>query len=113
MLRANRRAMLVTGNAVKAKSRGLDYRRTRRRSNSIGDVNGGERHGGTRPRMGAQDLWDVVCWCGWTSTGHEARVTAVDAAVEHWSEVRPRSAARVSRSTTRTPGNSDGRTPKP
>jgi hypothetical protein len=38
--------------------------------------------------MGASDLWDVACWCGWSSTGNERRELAVDAGTAHYESTR-------------------------
>lgn len=61
-----------------------------RRSASSGRGASGVRgdHGGLRPQKRAQDLWDVTCWCGWLSLGHEYRAVAEDVARLHRSTVR-------------------------
>jgi hypothetical protein len=74
MLRARRGVMLTSGNSTRAAERGLAYERTRKNKQA---------HGGLNPRMGATDLWDVGCWCGWSKTGLERRDLAVDAASAH------------------------------
>jgi hypothetical protein len=38
--------------------------------------------------MGANDLWDVACWCGWSSTRHERRELALEAADAHRSDTK-------------------------
>lgn len=52
MLRARRGVMLTSGNATRAAERGLAYLRTPKRK---------QVHGGLRPRIRANDLWDVTC----------------------------------------------------
>ena len=40
-------------------------------------------HGGLKPRKSADDVWDVVCWCGWSRTSLETRDLAEAAVDEH------------------------------
>ena len=72
--RAWRGVVLTGGSAAKAIERGVVFDRTRKDS---------PLHGGVRPRMGARDLWDTSCWCGWSSTGHERRDLAAQAGDDH------------------------------
>lgn len=113
-MRAARRGVALTSGGPKSIERGIAYDRTRRNKSL---------HGGMRPRMGARDLWDVSCWCGWASTGHERRDLAAEAASEHRQFVArgtmtstakndaPSSSRRVQASTKRAPpeGQRDSR----
>jgi hypothetical protein len=92
MLRARRGVMHATGNATRSAERGLAYKRTRKAKPA---------HGGLRPRMGASDLFDVGCWCGWSSTNHETRELAVSAAEEHRARVRAVGSGRGAQSSNR------------
>jgi hypothetical protein len=77
MRKARRGVILTGGGNARAIAKGIAYDRKRRAE---------QLHGGTAPRMGANDLWDVSCWCGWSSTCHERRELAVDAATLHRQE---------------------------
>ena len=72
--RVHRGVVLTGGGSAKAIARGIVYDRKAKK---------GRMHGGLVPRMGAQDLWDVSCWCGWSSTGHELSSLAGSAATKH------------------------------
>jgi hypothetical protein len=78
MRRARRGVILTGGSNARALAKGIVYERKRRAT---------QLHGGMTPRMGASDLWDVSCWCGWASTGNERRALARDAARTHREEV--------------------------